>query len=64
EPHLINEVPENSFYDITDLIEKILARGGRVGVFPVSENAWLDIGEWKEYDKSLQLFSTRFAHLI
>ena len=64
EPHLIGEVPPNSFYHVTDLIEKIIARGGRVGVFPVSENAWLDIGEWKEYDKSLQLFNTRFAHLL
>ena len=64
EPHLIDEVPQNSFYHVTDLIEKITARGGRVGVFPVSENAWLDIGEWKEYDKSLQLFNTRFSHLL
>lgn len=64
EPHLITEVPQNSFYHITDLIEKIIGRGGRVGVFPVSENAWLDIGEWKEYDKSLQLFNSRFGHLL
>ncbi len=64
EPHLIDEVPQNSFYHVTNLIEKITARGGRVGVFPVSEQAWLDIGDWKEYDKSLQLFITRFAHLV
>ena len=45
EPHLIDEIPENEFYHITQLIEKILERGGNVGVFPVSEKSWKDVGE-------------------
>ena len=49
EPHLLHEIPENEFYHITQLIEKIRNRGGKVGVFPVSEGSWKDIGEWKEY---------------
>ena len=53
EPHLLNEIPENTFYHITDLIEKIKSRGGNVGVFPVSEGAWMDIGEWKEYNNTM-----------
>jgi len=53
EPHLIAEVPENTFYHITDLIEKILARNGRVGVFPVSEKSWIDVGEWDKYLKMI-----------
>lgn len=51
EPHLIEEIPENEFFHITHLIEKIKGRGGKVGVFPVSEGAWKDIGEWDEYLK-------------
>jgi dTDP-glucose pyrophosphorylase len=51
EPHLIKEIPENEFFHITHLIEKIKDRGGKVGVFPVSEGAWKDIGEWNEYLK-------------
>lgn len=51
EPHLIQEIPENEFFHITHLIEKIKERGGKVGVFPVSEGAWKDIGEWDEYLK-------------
>lgn len=58
EPHLLNEVPENEFYNITELIEKIMERDGRVGVWPVSEKSWLDIGDWNEY-----LESTRFFNL-
>lgn len=45
EPHLIDEIPENEFFHITHLIEKVKQRGGKVGVFPVSEKSWKDIGE-------------------
>lgn len=48
-PDLINEIPEGEFFHITHLMEKIKARGGRVGCFPVSEHAWKDMGEWPEY---------------
>jgi dTDP-glucose pyrophosphorylase len=63
EPHLIDEVPAGEFFHITSLIEKIKERNGRVGVFPVSENAWIDIGEWKEYERAQNNFQTRFSHL-
>lgn len=53
EPHLIDEVPEKDFFHITHLIEKIKDRGGNVGVFPVSEKSWKDIGEWHEYLKAI-----------
>ena len=51
EPHLIGEVPQNEFFHITHLIEKVKNRGGNVGVFPVSEKSWKDIGSWNEYLK-------------
>ncbi len=48
-PDLINEIPEGEFFHITHLMEKVQARGGRVGCFPVSEHSWKDMGEWPEY---------------
>jgi dTDP-glucose pyrophosphorylase len=54
EPHLLDEIPENSFFHITHLIENIQKRKGKVGVFPVSEGSWTDIGEWKEYLSIIQ----------
>lgn len=51
EPHLLNEIPKNEFFHITDLIETIKDRKGKIGVFPVSEKSWRDIGEWDEYLK-------------
>lgn len=49
EPHLLKEIPENDFFHITHLIENIQKRKGKVGVFPVSEGSWTDIGEWDMY---------------
>lgn len=49
EPTVLNEIPENEFFHITELIEKIQKRRGNVGVFPVSEKSWKDIGEWDQY---------------
>ena len=49
EPHLINEIPSERFYHITFLIEELMSRGRKVGVFPISEGSWTDIGNWDEY---------------
>jgi len=54
EPHLLNEIPEKEFFHITDLIRLVKERNGKVGIFPVSEKAWHDIGDWKEYMKYIK----------
>ena len=54
EPHLMDEIPQDEFFHITHLIEKVKNRGGKVGVFPISENSWKDIGNWDEYLANFQ----------
>lgn len=54
-PELIDEIPEGEFFHITHLMEKIKQRDGRIGCFPVSENAWRDMGEWPEYLKMVNV---------
>lgn len=54
-PELIEEIPEGEFFHITHLMEKIKAKGGRVGCFPVSEHSWKDMGEWSEYLKMINV---------
>jgi len=56
EPHVIQQIPDNEFYHITDLIEEINKKG-KVGVFPIPEKSWHDIGQWKEYTATLAKFS-------
>lgn len=45
EPHLMAEIPENTFFHITDMVDNIMKRKGRIGVFPISERSWKDMGE-------------------
>lgn len=54
EPHLINEIPSDHLYHITFLIEKLIQERRRVGVFPINEGSWTDIGNWDEYMKFVQ----------
>ncbi len=55
EPHLLDMIPKNTFYNMTDLIEAVVERGGRVGVFPVSEGSWFDIGNWDDYQRCIKM---------
>ena len=54
EPEILGEIPNNQFFHITDLIEKVKKSGRDVGVFPISEGSWKDIGEWSEYNKVIK----------
>lgn len=54
-PDLIDEIPQGEFFHVTQLMEKVRLRGGRVGCFPVSEDAWKDMGEWSEYLKMINI---------
>ncbi|KAA8484740.1 NTP transferase domain-containing protein [Arcticibacter tournemirensis] len=49
ESHLLDEIPENEFFHITQLVEKIKNRNGNIGVFPVTEKSWKDVGLLSEY---------------
>lgn len=49
EPGVIDEIPKNKFCNITDLIARLQQKGRRIGVFPVSEGSWTDIGNWSDY---------------
>ncbi|MFH1645556.1 MAG: nucleotidyltransferase family protein [Candidatus Omnitrophota bacterium] len=44
-------IPKNEKIDITDLVTKVRSNHGKVGVFPISEKSWTDIGQWEEYRK-------------
>lgn len=57
EPEIINEIPQNEFYHITYLIEKLMKKGCRVGVYPIADGSWIDIGNWNEYLKYINNYA-------
>lgn len=46
-------IPKDEFFHMTDLMDKVKEKGGSVGVFPVSDKAWIDVGEWSEYKEAI-----------
>jgi len=56
EPDVLEGIPKNQFYNMTDLINAVLKDGGNVGAYPVSEKAWLDIGQFEALQETLKRF--------
>ncbi|MBR4925178.1 MAG: nucleotidyltransferase family protein [Prevotella sp.] len=47
----LKEIPEETFFNATDLIEKLIANGKRVIRYPLN-GTWIDIGNPQEYQKA------------
>ena len=54
-PDLLKLIPENKFYHITQLIKDAKDQGKKVGVFPIDDDLWIDVGQWTEYKKAMEL---------
>lgn len=54
EPSILEFVPDNEFADLPDIILKAKNAGYKVGVFPVSEGSWLDMGQVKEMENMIE----------
>lgn len=50
----LDEIPDNSFFNATDLIEKLIAKGSKVIRYPLN-GTWIDIGNPQEYQKAQDL---------
>ena len=54
-PSVLKLIPDNGLFHITHLMEKVKENGGAVGVYPISERAWIDVGQWAEYRNALKV---------
>jgi len=50
EREALQYIPDNTRFDMTDLMEKLLDAGRMVGAFPISE-PWIDIGKHEDYQR-------------
>lgn len=46
EPEVINDIEDGQYIHFPDLAQNYLERGEKVGVFPISERAWMDMGQF------------------
>lgn len=50
----LNEIPEDTFFNATDLVEKLILEGKSVIRYPLN-GSWIDIGNPQEYQKAQDL---------
>lgn len=58
EPDVPRLIPKGKEFNMNELINMLLSRKLSVGVYPVSENSYADIGQWEEYKKTLKKFAS------
>ncbi|NWH04979.1 nucleotidyltransferase family protein [Desulfobacter latus] len=58
-PDIIDFIPLNQYFDMTDLFEQLLEKGITPSAFPIREY-WLDIGRLSEYEKADQVYMDIF----
>lgn len=50
EPQVVEELEDQKRQGFTDIIDHYRTNGGRVGVYPISEQSWMDMGQMEELD--------------
>lgn len=53
-PEMIELIPKDTFFHMTDLTDEALNRGYKVGMYPISEDSFLDMGEFEEMKRMEQ----------
>jgi dTDP-glucose pyrophosphorylase len=57
EPLALEYIPQNKEFNMTDLIRKLQEAKLMVGIFPVSEKSWIDVGQLSEYREIVKQLS-------
>ena len=50
---VLNLIPKNKFFDMTELISKVIKNKMKVGAFKISPKNWTDLGEIARYEKNI-----------
>ncbi len=51
EPEFLKYIPQNTYINITDVIQNCIDEGMKIGMFPISDDKWSDMGQIEEMEK-------------
>ena len=51
---VLSLIPKNKKFDFTQLIKLAKKKNKRIGVFSSHQNSWLDVGQWNEFNKTIE----------
>ena len=52
-PKLVKLIPKNKSYDMTEFIQLLKKKKKQIGVYPIDDESWIDVGQWTEYHKAV-----------
>lgn len=55
----LNYIPDNTYFDMPQLINKLLEENKETYAYPVKEKDYIDFGQWEEYKKALEVLEVR-----
>lgn len=56
EPEFLQKIPKDTFIHITDIIQKCIDEKEKIGVYPISSNSWLDMGQFSGMENMISEF--------
>ena len=60
EPAFLAQIPDKTFIHITDVIEKCIKEGEKVGTFLIEEDAFMDMGQMDELEKMKEKLGAKY----
>jgi NDP-sugar pyrophosphorylase family protein len=51
DPKIIKELDENKYIGFPDIIEKYKSNGNKIGIYPISESSWMDMGQLDQMEE-------------
>lgn len=54
-PKILKYIPQNKKFDFNEFVKILINKKIKVGVYPIDDNLWVDVGKLSEYKKALKL---------
>ncbi len=64
EPKVLDYINDDEYIDMPDLITKLIEQGENIGVFPVTGDSWLDMGQIEEMKNMQTILEARVQKKI
>ncbi len=55
---LLKYIKKNKKLDMTDFIAKVKTGKNKIGIYPIDDKNWFDVGEWPKYKNTLTNFNS------
>lgn len=55
-PEVIKLIPNNKYYDFTDLLNKVEKLKKKIAIYPIDQDKWNDVGQWENLKLTEETF--------